>query len=348
MIRLGAVCPAAPVMALALALALTIAMALTAAPGTCEARAGSETAGAPLQAVTREGPITATVTLAPAEPRLGDLMTLTLTVAAEPGVGVEMPSFGDALGRFTIVDFAPRAETADDGGARLAQRYTLQATASGRHRVPRLRLEFVDDRPGRGDGEPRELLTDEIGFAVASVLPDGTEASSLRPARDPLPELEGPWIERHWPWLAGGAAGLAVLAAGILAWMRRAAARARLSAFDRAAARLARLRGRGLPASEHVDPWYVELSDIVRRYVEERFALRAPELTTEEFLLEAGRSAELSPAHRDLLSDFLERCDRVKFARYSPGDGESREALDVASRFLDESRAVEGERTGAG
>ena len=322
---------------------VAIAAALVAAAGTCDESPG---AGDPLRAVTREGPVTATVTLAPADPRLGDLMTLTLAVEAEPGVDVEMPSFGDALGRFTIVDFTPRAETAEDGGARLAQRYTLQATASGRHRVPRLRLEFVDDRPGRGDGEPRELLTDEIAFEVATVLPDGAGTEALRPARDPLPELEGPWLERRWPWLAGGLAVLAAGAAGILAWLRRAATRARLTAFDRAAARLARLRAQGLPGPEHVDPWYVELSDIVRRYVEERFSLRAPELTTEEFLLEAGRSAELTPAHRDLLSDFLDRCDRVKFARYSPGEGESREVLEVAARFLEESRAVEDGPTG--
>ena len=322
MIRLGVACAAV----------------LVAAAGTCDDTPGAQD---PLRSHTREGPVTATVTLAPSEPRLGDLMMLTLAVEAEPGVSVEMPSFGDALGRFTIVDFAPRAETADDGRTHLSQRYTLQATASGRHRVPRLRLELVDDRPGRGDGEPRELLTDEIGFEVASVLTDGAGAVELRPARDPLPELQGPWLERRWPWLAGGTAVLAAVAAGILAWLRRAAARARLTAFDRASARLARLRGQGLPDPERVDPWYVELSDIVRRYVEERFSLRAPELTTEEFLIEAGRSEELSPAHRDQLSNFLERCDRVKFARYSPGEYESREALEVAARFLDESRAVE-------
>ena len=97
-----------------------------------------------------------------------------------------------------------------------------------------------------------------------------------------------------------------------------------------------------------MDPWYVELSDIVRRYVEERFALRAPELTTEEFLFEAGRSAELSSSHRGLLSDFLERCDRVKFARYTPGADESRQAFEVAERFLAESRAPEDPAGAAG
>ncbi|MCE2460176.1 MAG: hypothetical protein J4F38_05280 [Pseudomonadales bacterium] len=126
-------------------------------------------------------------------------------------------------------------------------------------------------------------------------------------------------------------------------WLRRVEERARLTAFDRAMARLDRLERRGLPGSDAADAWYVELSDIVRRYIEERFALRAPELTTEEFLAEAGRSAELSAAHRELLSAFLARSDRVKFARYSPGEDESRDALHEARRFLNETAAARDE-----
>ena len=63
-----------------------------------------------LSAETREGPIVATVSLTPAAPRLGDSLVLTLAVAADTGVTVEMPVFGDALGRFGIVDYTPRRE----------------------------------------------------------------------------------------------------------------------------------------------------------------------------------------------------------------------------------------------
>ena len=45
-------------------------------------------------------------------------------------------------------------------------------------------------------------------------------------------------------------------------------------------------------------------------------------LTTEEFLNEAQKSAELTGAHRTLLSTFLEHCDRVKFAQYHPEQAE--------------------------
>ena len=293
--------------------------------------------GEPLAAETRDGPVSATVSLTPAAPRLGDLLVLSLTVEAEAGVSIELPAFGDALGRFAIVDFTPRQETTETGGTLASQRYTLQAPMSGRQRIPRLRLEYVDERPGQ-DGRMRELLTDELGFEVESVLPEGAIADELRPPRALLEELQGPWLQRYWPWLIVALAILAAAAGGIVYWLRHAAERARLTAYDRALERLDRLRRQGLPDASHLDAWYVELSDIVRRYIEARFGLRAPELTTEEFLLEAQRSADLSATHGELLSAFLARCDRVKFARYSPAADESQEALQVARRFLDETR----------
>ena len=141
---------------------------------------------------------------------------------------------------------------------------------------------------------------------MASVLPEGPIATDLRPARAALAELEGAWLQRHWPWLAAGLAILAAGGAGVIFWLRRAEARARVTAYDRALARLQRLERRGLPKAAELEDWYVELSDLVRRYIEARFGLRAPELTTEEFLQEAGRSAQLTRPHRELLSAFLE------------------------------------------
>ena len=319
--------------------------------------AQAEDAAEPLSAETRVGPVVAVVSLAPPSPRLGDPLVLTLTVSAEPGVTVEMPAFGDALGRFAIVDYAPREETTENGKLLLSQRYTLQASASGRQRIPRLRVEFVDERDdinGSGDGrddqraaKARELLTEELGFEVESVLPEGAVVDELRPARPMLAELQGPWWARHWPWFAVGVLALAGAVGGLLVWLRRTDQRARTTAFERAIERLERLQRRGLPGSADLDAWYVELSDIVRRYIEARFGLRAPELTTEEFLAEAGRSAELTPSHRSLLSAFLERCDRVKFARYSPGDTESHEALQLARQFLRETRDAASQQADA-
>ena len=288
--------------------------------------------------VTEEGPVKVTVALTPAQPQLGDPLSLTLTVEAAEGVTVEMPAFGEALGRFSIVDFTPREETRPDGVWVASQRYTLQPPMSGRQRIPPLRIEYLDARPGYADGdeEYRELLSEELVIEVASVLPEGEVLAELRPVRPPLPELGRGFIARAWPWLAAGAVGLGGLGFAVALWQRRAAERRRVTAWDRAMRRLEALAGRGLPSPDAADAWYVELSDIVRRYIEDQYGVRAPELTTEEFLQEAHRSADLSGARRELLSAFLERCDRVKFAAYSPEQRESDEALTLARRFLGE------------
>ncbi len=324
---------------------MTLRAAVLTAPlllAACQPSATVDAPGEPeaepeLSRVTREGPVTATVALAPAAPRLGDPLKLRLTVEAKPGVRIEMPDFGEALGRFSILDFTPRLTTGADGGVMARQDYTLRGPASGRQRIPGLRIESVDERAG--DAAPRELITDELAFEIESVLPEGAVVDTLRPALGPLPELPGGWWSRWWLWLTLGAATVAGIAWAATIWRRHAVEHARATAFERALRRLEALEGRGLPAAETVDAWYVELSDIVRRYIEDRHAVRAPELTTEEFLLEARRSVSFSAAHRDLLSTFLSRCDRVKFARYSPREDESRNALQVARRFLTEAEA---------
>jgi len=295
-------------------------------------RAGEAAEAELLSTVTEEGPVKATVELAPLEPRLGDALTLTLTVEAQPGVTVEMPAFG----------FTPRERTEPDGRSVQSQRYTLQAPMSGRQRIPPLRIEFLDQRPGHvaanGTEEYRELLTDELAVTIVSVLPDGAVTDELRPVRASLAE---PSVNA-WRWLTALAAlGIVAAMAGLSFYLKRLSVeRARVTAYDRAIQRMAALEQRGFPSSGEADAWYVELSDIVRHYLEDRYGVRAPELTTEEFLQEARGSAELTGAHRELLSSFLERCDQVKFAAYHPEQAESQDALASSRRFLDETRLL--------
>jgi hypothetical protein len=122
---------------------------------------------------------------------------------------------------------------------------------------------------------------------------------------------------------------------------KRANVAAQRSAYDDAVAKLRTLEDRGAPAADGADAWFVELSAIVRSYLERRYEIRAPELTTEEFLLEAARSGRLSGEHRSLLEAFLERCDRVKFAGYRPDADESMASLKSARAFVEDTRLRE-------
>ena len=119
-----------------------------------------------------------------------------------------------------------------------------------------------------------------------------------------------------------------------LAWRREAR---RQSAYEVARRRLDQLLARPRPSGDAVDAFYVELSGIVRGYLENRFELRAPELTTEEFLASAGASPDLTAAHQTLLREFLRQADLVKFARARPSGADIEQSLDAAGSFLDSS-----------
>lgn len=102
------------------------------------------------------------------------------------------------------------------------------------------------------------------------------------------------------------------------------------------------LSAKNLPREQHFDDYYVSLTSIVRRYIEQKFQLEAPLLTTEEFLDQARQSPAFTPITRQRLQDFLNLADRVKFARYHPTVDECHQAFYAAQEFILVGRSNEG------
>lgn len=82
----------------------------------------------------------------------------------------------------------------------------------------------------------------------------------------------------------------------------------------------------------------IAVSDAVRVYVEERFRLRAPERTTEEFLRDLQVTPHLSGEQKQTLASFLEQCDLVKFARFEPAEAALRDLHETALRLVHETQ----------
>ena len=110
------------------------------------------------------------------------------------------------------------------------------------------------------------------------------------------------------------------------------------SAWEIARMELDELLTGPLPDKENIDAYFVRLSGIVRTYIEARFGVRSPELTTERFLEAASDSPELSESHQLLLRDLLLQCDLVKFAQVVPAQSTIQEIIALAGRFIDETR----------
>jgi len=154
---------------------------------------------------------------------------------------------------------------------------------------------------------------------------------------DTLSDIRGPIeIPSIWSWLLPV---LIAAALGVLAWVwwilrkrRRTTAQIQETAADRARMRLRE----AWKCVDRPERFCTRLSEIVRVYLEERFRLRAPEQTTEEFLADTQKNTLLDLRHQGLLAQFLEQCDLVKFAGQEPGRKDLEHLHDAATNFIEE------------
>ena len=182
----------------------------------------------------------------------------------------------------------------------------------------------------------------------ALIVPPPGQATSATLATNDIRSLKGPVeVPRDWAgylWLLG----LLLAAIAMAIWnrhLRRLRQRLFGSLFKKPEVKPipphVRARQRLQAALRHIsDPrqFCFEVSETLRVYLEERFKLRAPESTTEEFLVELQSSSALNTDQKESLAAFLESCDLVKFARFEPNESALRELHESALRLVDETQ----------
>ena len=102
---------------------------------------------------------------------------------------------------------------------------------------------------------------------------------------------------------------------------------------------LRELELRQLWQKKQVKEYYVELTDVVRNYIEARFQTSAMELTTDEMLAKSLDIKEMQPYH-DLLMAILQTADLAKFAKFQPLPEVHVDTMEKARQFIDSSRPV--------
>jgi len=265
---------------------------------------------------------------------IGDRIRYELTVEAQPGVEFSFPEFGENLGVFAIKDFGHSPEQKRrDGTVIASQWYVLDTYITGIYVIPPAVVSYTLE----GDEEEHGVSVPQLAVRVESLLEKEGQPTDIRDIKGPV---EIPADRRRAYILAGVIVGT-VLAVVLLALLlKRRRRRLEIEQieppWETALRELGALKSWDPLKEGRVEEYYVTLSGIVRHYLERRFGLRAPEMTTDEFFELMSRDGTLVPAHKQLVSEFLEHCDLVKFARYGPSSDEIDGAHGSAVRLVQE------------
>jgi hypothetical protein len=254
--------------------------------------------------------------------------TYTLRIETGPDDNITFPDLASVEPDLTIRKGEVR-ETRNETAAIIEQEYIVDAIRPGVYFLPaqQMRIDGAETLSVPALAlSVRDLTEDELALAQEFgelPLPAALADESTVPA---------------WAWAALGAFVLALAAGLYWLWSRKrhAPAPPPVPAWEAALRRLKELESRKLPAKGRYETFYVDLSSILRYYIEDRFHIRAPEQTTPEFLESAQSSGALSADQQEVLSKLLRHCDRVKFARYEPAMDEMDDSLEVVRRFVEE------------
>ncbi len=264
---------------------------------------------------------------------IGDRITYSIIVKRAENVDVELPEVGTDLGAFEILSFNDPELTRENGMVIQKRDYIISTFDTGEYEIPPVVIRYVS----KPDTTWRELMTEKIQIEVESLKP--SETGDIRDIKAPLE------LKRDYRALIRWAIiGLAILLLGSLSYYfikRWGEGKGLLPrkekplrpAHELALEELDRLVNSDLLAEGKIKQFYIELSEIVRTYIEGRFYIMALEMTTSQ-LIENMRRDEIDAQATELIAHFLEACDMVKFAKYVPATKEHEIAIHRAYEIV--------------
>jgi hypothetical protein len=211
----------------------------------------------------------------------------------------------------------------------ISQTFTITVWDSGSYYIPA--IEFSENNKTEG------LLLN----VQTVILEEGAE---LKDIKQPIQEPIG-WSD-IWPWLLG----IVLLALVIYLLtkyvfntkpkIKKVIPKVIIPADVTALKELTELDKQQLWQSGKIKDYQSELSEIIRRYTENRFNFIALELATDEILKEL--KIHLNAEQLANIRTLLQRADLAKFAKSKPNNSENEESMTLAKQFVNNTKAKKG------
>ena len=279
------------------------------------------------------------------EHHIGDLIIVDLEIKATNGIEFTMPDLAtEDLGGLVLKEKGETETIKLRGGLTKKVRYKLTCWETGEFLLPKLTFSYKDK-----DGMKKEYSVPGRKIKIVSVLPKGRskeELLALKIKGDKGPVSLPPAYQiLRWFLLGAAICGLMIILIQLIrkVWPKKAEKDevspeiiepAHVIAFRK----LEALKKKGYLDAGDFKAYYSELSECMREYMENRFKIRALEMTTEEFLFALTSNQLLPHKQQNILREFLRFSDLVKFAKHLPTREEAEKALALVYQLIEETK----------
>jgi hypothetical protein len=270
------------------------------------------TAAYPQDIVVKSSPDTSSIII-------GDQIGFSVSATMPSGINAALSTMTDTLtGKIIILGRSNRDTViSPDGKLTVTDRYLITGFDSGRYSIPPFYAEYLS-------GDSLKRYYSDYSFLRVD-RPAVTPQDTTDVIFDIVPPRTAPvTFSEILPWLV-----IAVIALAVIYLLARLLPRNPLRRFVRPPApvepahvialrELSRLKDKELWQKGEVKEYYSRLSDILRRYIDDRYGIMSPELTTDETVRMLQKTAVTTHDQMSLVKELLSLSDMVKFAKYLP------------------------------
>lgn len=265
--------------------------------------------------------------------RIGDQTKFFLSVHQPVKERVNFPKLSDTLiGKVQILSVKTDTvlDQNDHKQETVTATYTITCFDEGTYTIPALSF-------GTAGGV---LKSNEVTLQVQTVKVDTTKGiyDIKQPMKVSYTFLD--WLRDNWLWVVIPLV-IILLAIGVFIYLKKRPkkkvviqiAKPIIPAHVIALNKLKALKEEKLWQQEQTKQYYIELSDVLREYLENRYAIKTHEKTTDEIF--AGlRHISITDEYRNMLRQILVLADLAKFAKEKPLPAENEQSMENATFFV--------------
>ncbi len=263
--------------------------------------------------------------------QVGDYIRLNIQIRADKNLSVMGPAVSDTLAGMELISQEPPQKEAKANQQVITYGYTFSKYDSSNVSIPPIAVFYAV----KDDKAERSINTNGVHFTVRPVKVNLKE--DIKDVKEPLK------IPLDWKWVIFWITiGILILATTYYFYRRYRKSKAdyipekiviKIPPHVAALKSLRTLREKQLWQKGMVKEYHSEITEIIRRYFEERFNLPALEMTSGEAVNELQKRRGTEKIIEDT-QYFLSNADLVKFAKYQPLASVNEEMMKQAEEIV--------------